>query len=68
MQYAADGNDDSLDFLFLNTKHTFFYKLSKMPVYSEFGLLALVLLYKSLDTVDMAFQTLIWWRIASPQD
>ena len=47
MQYSAHGNDCSLDYQFLSSNKRpdmFFYQLSKVPEYSQFGLLSLILL------------------------
>ena len=47
MQYSAHRNDGSLDYQFLNSNKRpdmFFHQLSKVPEYSQFGLLSLILL------------------------
>ena len=47
MQYSAYRNDGSLDYQFLNSNKRpdmFFHQLSKVPEYSQFGLLSLTLL------------------------
>ena len=47
MQYSAYRNDCSLDYQFLNSNKRpdmFFHQLSKVPEYSQFGLLSLILL------------------------
>ena len=54
MQYSAYRNDDSLEYLYLNSGKSadvFFHKLSKMPEYDQFGLLALIIMCMSPDTV-----------------
>ena len=53
--YSVYRNDDSLDFLFLNCDKqpdTFFCKLLQMSEYDQFGLLAVILLCMSPDTVE----------------
>ena len=55
MQHAVYRNDDSLDLLYLNydkKPDTFFCKIAKISEYSQFGLLAIILLCMSPDTVD----------------
>ena len=47
MEYSAYRNDCSLDYQFLNSNKRpdmFFHQLSKVPEYSQFGLLSLILL------------------------
>ena len=54
-QYSVYRNDDSLDFLYLNCERkpdTFFCTIAKMSEYSQFGLLAIILLCMSPDTVE----------------
>ena len=55
MQYSAYRNDDSLEYLYLNSGKSadvFFHKLSKMPEYDQFGLLTLIIMCMSPDTVE----------------
>ena len=54
MQYSAYRNDDSLEHLYLNSGKSadvLFHKLSKMPENDQFGLLALIIMCMSPDTV-----------------
>ena len=53
MQYSAYRNDGSLDYQFLNSNKLpdmFFHQLSKVPEYSQFGLLSLILLYMTYES------------------
>ena len=55
LQYNVYRNDDSLDFLFLNCDKqpdTFFCKLLQMSEHDQFGLLAVIPLCMSPDTVE----------------
>ena len=55
MQYTVYRNDDSLDFLYLNCERKpdlFFCRISKMTEYDQFGLLAIIPLCMSPDTVE----------------
>ena len=59
LQYSAYRNDDSLDFLFLNSSKRadiFFLQLSKMPECIQFGLLSLIRLCMNPDTVTRLFK------------
>ena len=55
MQYCVYRNDESLTHLFINCEQqpdTFFCKLAQMPEYDQFGLLAMILMCMSPDTVE----------------
>lgn len=55
MQYSVYRNDDSLDFLYLNCDKkpdSFFCNIAKMSEYDQFGLLGVILLCMSPDTVE----------------
>lgn len=54
MQYSVYRNDESVTHLFINCEQqpNTFCKIAQMPEYDQFGLLAMILMCMSPDTVE----------------